>query len=214
MICKKKYILFDLDGTLVDSSGPIKYLWDKWSFDHGLDSLNVYNYSIGRPAIDTMRHFLGEINGLKCMSDLFVQNELDLANDVVSIPGAIDFVKSIPANQWCIVTSCSKELAYARMAAVNLDLPNVLVTSESVIRGKPNSDCYIKAAELLNARSNDCVVFEDSNAGILSANSAGMDVISVNNLNNTAIFCISDYFDIVIREDNSRFLTLEARNEQ
>lgn len=213
MICKKKYIFFDLDGTLIDSSGPIRYLWEKWSINHSLDPSVVYEYSVGRPAIDTMSHFLGERDTLKDMSLNFVKDELNLANDVVSIPGAIEFTKCIPSGQWAIVTSCSYELACARMAAVNLEPPNILVTSETVQRGKPNPDCYNKAAQLLNTDPNECVVFEDSDAGILSANLANMDVISFRNTSQIAIFNLTDFNNISISSDDSSYLTLEALND-
>lgn len=211
---KKKFVLFDLDGTLIDSSGPIKFLWDKWALNQGLDPAVVYQYSVGRLAIDTMKYFMGDSETLINMSRLFVNEELLLANDVVGIPGAIEFANAIPVNQWAIVTSCSYELACARMSAVNLPRPNVLVTAETVPRGKPNPDCYIKAADLLNARAEDCVVFEDSDAGIMSANLAKMDVISINNASDLSILNISDFNDISIRINDLRELILEDRNDR
>lgn len=67
----------------------------------------------------------------------------------------------------------SRALATARLQHAGLPTPSLLVCAEDVMSGKPEPECYLKAAELLGVRPGGCVVIEDAPAGIRAARSAG-----------------------------------------
>jgi sugar-phosphatase len=98
---------------------------------------------------------------------------------VVPIPGAPEFLASLRGLPHALVTSADVPLSAARMAAAGLDLPEVRVTAESVGASKPDPEGFLKGAAELGVAPADCVVFEDSGAGIAAGRAAGMTVVGV-----------------------------------
>ncbi|MEA2340397.1 MAG: mannitol-/sugar-/sorbitol-6-phosphatase, partial [Solirubrobacteraceae bacterium] len=78
-----------------------------------------------------------------------------------------------------VVTSCSAALATARLQAVDLAVPDVLVTPELLRAGKPDPEGYLLAAELLGVAPAQCTVLEDAPAGVRAAAAAGMHVVGI-----------------------------------
>jgi sugar-phosphatase len=78
-----------------------------------------------------------------------------------------------------VVTSATLPLARARLGGAGLGLPSVLVTPEAVERGKPAPDPYLEAARRLGVDPADCLVVEDSPAGVASGRAAGAQVAAV-----------------------------------
>ena len=77
------------------------------------------------------------------------------------------------------MTSADVPLSTARMAAAGLGLPDVRVTAESVGASKPDPEGFLKGAAELGVAPADCIVFEDSGAGIAAGKAAGMRVVGV-----------------------------------
>ena len=90
-----------------------------------------------------------------------------------------ELVESVPANRFAIVTSGSRALAVARLQAVGIPVPDVLVTAEQVERGKPDPAGYLHAARLLGVDPADAVVLEDAPPGVEAGRAAGMTVVAV-----------------------------------
>ena len=82
------------------------------------------------------------------------------------MPGALNLLGSIPRGRWGIVTSGGRILASTRIRILKLPQPAVLVTADDVQRGKPDPEPYLKGAQLLGFKPQDCVVIEDAPAGI------------------------------------------------
>ncbi|GAA3065796.1 hypothetical protein GCM10020000_57120 [Streptomyces olivoverticillatus] len=78
-----------------------------------------------------------------------------------------------------LVTSADRGLAEARMGAAGLPMPAVRVTAESVSASKPDPEGFLKGAAELGFAPGECIVFEDSEAGITAAKAAGMRVVGV-----------------------------------
>jgi mannitol-1-/sugar-/sorbitol-6-phosphatase len=95
------------------------------------------------------------------------------------MPGAADLVRTIPPGRWCVVTSGTRLLASARLQFGGLPVPEILVTADDVINGKPHPEPYLKAAYLLGVKPEECLVIEDAPAGIQSARAGGMKVIGI-----------------------------------
>jgi sugar-phosphatase len=98
---------------------------------------------------------------------------------VTVMPGAVELVNSIPSGRWGVVTSGSRLLARNRLRHCGLPIPQVLVTSDDVVNGKPDPEPYLKGAAGLKLASSKCLVIEDAPAGIQSAHAAGMWVIAI-----------------------------------
>lgn len=171
-------VLFDLDGVLVDSTASVAYVWHRWAERHGLDVKEVLALAHGRRSIETMRLVAPELATEQEAEALNLLQAQDTSRDV-AVPGAAAVLAALPPAQWAIVTSGPPFLAHARLQAVGLPQPTVLVTGEDVLHGKPHPEGYLQAAHQLGMKPEDCLVFEDAPAGITAGLAAGMRVIAV-----------------------------------
>ena len=174
-------LLLDMDGTLVNSDAVVERIWRRWSERHGLDGDEVMKVVHGRQGHASMAVLLPD----RPMKQNLADNARMLAEEtadtegVVEIPGAAAFLASLQGLPHALVTSADVALTTARMAAAGLPLPAVRVTAESVGASKPDPEGFLKGAAELGIAPADCVVFEDSGAGIAAGRAAGMRVVGV-----------------------------------
>jgi sugar-phosphatase len=178
MIFSAKAILFDMDGVLMDSTPSVERVWRTWAANHGLDPECVAGQAHGRRSIETIRHVAPELDAEK-ENMIVEQMEIDDKEGVTALPGAADLLAHLPPDRFGIVTSATHPLAIARLGYAGLPVPRHMVTADDVIRGKPSPEPFLKGAALLGIAPADCLVFEDSPAGIASARSAGMKAIAL-----------------------------------
>ncbi|WP_151480686.1 HAD family hydrolase [Streptomyces albicerus] len=174
-------LLLDMDGTLVNSDAVVERVWRRWADRHGLDADEVMKVVHGRQGYASMAVLLPS----RPMEQNYADNARMLAEEtadmdgVVAIPGAAEFLASLRGVPHALVTSADVALSTARMGAAGLSLPGVRVTAESVGASKPDPEGFLKGAAELGVAPEDCVVFEDSGAGIAAGRSAGMRVVGV-----------------------------------
>jgi sugar-phosphatase len=171
-------VLFDLDGVLVDSARPVERVWRAWAERHGLDAAQVVAVAHGRRTIETVRLFAPHLDAGAEAKEL-ERAEIEDTTGLLKADGAGALLTILPPSSWAVVTSRTRALAMARLRHTGLQIPRVLVGAEDVKKGKPNPECYLKGAELLGAPAEQCVVVEDTPAGIQAACSAGMAVVAV-----------------------------------
>jgi sugar-phosphatase len=171
-------ILFDLDGVLVDSTGSVDRQWRAWAREHGIDEQEVIDVAHGVRTIEVIRRVAPHIDAETEVLRL-ERREADDHDGVFVMPGAVELVRSIPEGQWGVVTSGTRLLASARLQWAGLPLPRVLVTAEDVTNGKPHPEPYLRGAQLMGAKPEDCLVIEDAPAGIQSAQAGGMKVVGL-----------------------------------
>ena len=171
--------LFDMDGTILSSIASAERVWAIWARAHGLDVAKFLPTIHGVQSVETIRR-LG-LPGVDPVAEAaaITRAEMDDVDDIDTIAGAADFLRSLPADRWAIVTSAPRRLAERRLAAAGLPLPPLFVTAEDVERGKPAPDCFLLAAERLGFAPEDCLVFEDAAAGIAAAEAAGAEVVVI-----------------------------------
>jgi sugar-phosphatase len=194
--------LFDMDGTLINSIPSAIRAWTAWAQRHGVDVPTLMNAMHGVRAIETIRHFAPEGVDIEAEAEALTQAEMDDVEGIVAIPGVADFLATLPADRWAIVTSAPRLLAERRLAAAGLSLPAVVVTADDVERGKPAPDCFLAAAAKLGVPADECLVWEDAPAGIAAGEAAGADVIVVTATHHetmtTSHRTVADYDGLVV----------------
>ena len=171
-------ILFDLDGVLADSTPSVTRAWSAWARRVGLDPDELLPTVHGRRAVETIRRVRPELDVEAELASLVADETTD-NDDTEEIPGARALVSGLPSGSWAIVTSGLREVATARLVAARIPIPPVMITAESIERGKPDPDCYLKGAEALGVASSDCVVVEDAPIGAEAARAARMRLIAL-----------------------------------
>jgi len=171
-------VLFDLDGVLVDSTVSVERAWHLWAQRHALDVTAVLALAHGRRSVETIRLVAPHLSAEREAQVLDLSQAMDTSADR-AVKGAAELLASLPAEHWAVVTSGPLVLATARLHAVGLPLPRVLVTADDVSMGKPHPEGYLKAAQLLRVAPEECIVFEDAPTGIAAGLAAGMMVIAV-----------------------------------
>jgi sugar-phosphatase len=171
--------LFDMDGTILTSIIAAERVWADWARSHGLD-VDVFLPTIhGKRSVDTVRGLgLPDIDA-EAEAHRITLAEIEDVDGIEAIAGVAAFLATLPAERWAIVTSAPRALAQARIAAAGLPPPPVLVAAEDVKHGKPAPDPFLLGAEKLGMRPEECLVFEDTLAGLQSAAAAGMDSVMV-----------------------------------
>ena len=172
-------VLFDLDGVLIDSSACIERHWQQWAHAHGLDVGAVMRVAHGRRTVETMQLAAPHLDDVEAEARHFAAQEALDTEGVFEIHGAVSLLHGLPPASWAIVTSGSRDVARARLNHVGLPIPHVLITADDVINGKPNPEPYLAAAHRLDLEAEQCLVFEDSPAGLAAAHAAGMQAVAL-----------------------------------
>jgi sugar-phosphatase len=171
-------VLFDMDGTLVDSTCVVERAWSWWAKRHAISLEAVLSFSHGRPTIATMEHFLPGHDHAQELDEMERYEETELEG-IVAVQGATQVLGALQKHPWAIVTSACRTLAEARVAAAGLPLPKVMVPADEIRNGKPDPEGFLRAAELLGSPPEDCLVFEDTRPGIEAGMRAGMQVVAI-----------------------------------
>lgn len=172
-------ILFDMDGTLLTSIPAVERVWNRWADRVGIPAAGVLAHLHGRRAVDTLRHFAPPHVDLDTEAAWLEAAEIADADGVEAIRGAAELLARLPARRWAVVTSACRALALRRIEAAGLPPPGVLIAAEDVRRGKPDPQGYLLGAEALGVDIRDCLVFEDTEAGLQAGRAAGADVIRI-----------------------------------
>ena len=207
--------LFDMDGTILTSIKSAERVWSAWALRHGLDPVTFVPTVHGKRTEDTIRQ-LG-LPGVDPVAEALgiALAEIEDVGDIEEIAGVGRFLASLPTDRWAIVTSASRALATARIAAAGLPLPPLLVSADDVKRGKPNPDPFLLGAQKLGVAPQDCLVFEDTTIGLAAAESAGMDSLIVTATHvhpvETHAAPIPDYTDLMVVATESGRLRVQRR---
>ncbi|UQA95766.1 HAD-IA family hydrolase [Streptomyces halobius] len=174
-------LLLDMDSTIVNSEAVVERCWRHWAAEQGLPADDVLKVVHGRQAWATMAALLPDRPLELNMADnhrMLAQETADV-DGVVPVPGAPAFMDAIAGLPHALVTSADRSLSEARMGAAGLAMPPVRITAEDVSASKPDPEGFLKGAAELGFAPEDCLVFEDSEAGITAGRAAGMRVVGV-----------------------------------
>ena len=180
-------LIFDLDGTLVDSMPAHFTAWCEALTKH--DAPNVFPEDVfyalgGRPTKDIVAELNGEC-GLKLDPEEVAVDKRNAFLKNIQQVAVIEEVANYAHSQrgklpMAVATGGTRIVAEKTLQVCGLsDLFDEVVTSNDVKCGKPAPDIYLEAAARLEVAPERCLVFEDAPAGIMAAQSAGMTVVSV-----------------------------------
>lgn len=170
-------VLFDLDGTLVDSTAAVLRSWLAWAAERGIEPARLQGYH-GVPARAIVSDLVPAAEVEPATARITELELLDVRGITV-LPGAAEALLALPAGRAAIVTSCTSPLAAARVGATRLEAPDVLVTADDVERGKPDPEPYLLGASRLGVAPDECLVVEDAPSGLAAARAAGMATLAV-----------------------------------
>jgi HAD superfamily hydrolase (TIGR01509 family) len=180
-------VVFDCDGTLVDSMPAHFEAWCEALAIHGADGIfkeDVFFAMGGRPTLDIVVE-LNDEYGLKLdpAAVAFAKREafLKRLGMVRLIDEVAEFARSLRGKvPMAIATGGSRMVIEKTLQIVGIsDWFDEVVTADDVAEGKPAPDIFLKAAKLLGVPAHKCLALEDAPAGILAAQRAGMQVIAI-----------------------------------
>ena len=180
-------VIFDLDGTLVDSMGAHFKAWCEALAKHGAANVfpeDVFYAMGGRPTKDIVKELNGELN-LKLDPEAVAVDKrnafLENLDQVKLNEEVVNFARSLRGKMpMAIATGGSLLVVEKTLQSTGLsDLFDEVVTANDVKCGKPAPDVFLEAAARIEIAPERCLVFEDAPAGIMAAQSAGMEVVCV-----------------------------------
>ncbi|KFY00393.1 hypothetical protein V495_03056 [Pseudogymnoascus sp. VKM F-4514 (FW-929)] len=176
-------LLFDMDGTIIDSTDAVVKHWHEVGKEIGVDPNVILETSHGRRSIDVLQIISPEKANWDYVCKMESQIPALYGADAVEIPGARSLCDSLSATTppvpWAIVTSGTSPLVAGWLRILKLPTPEHLVTAESVANGKPDPQGYLMGAKSLKLDPKGLLVLEDSPAGIKAGKAAGCRVLGV-----------------------------------
>ncbi|WP_022908690.1 HAD-IA family hydrolase [Aestuariimicrobium kwangyangense] len=170
-------VIFDMDGTLIDSTPAVERSWRIWAAEFGLDVDDLAS-AHGIPAETTARRLVRADRVDEAVARIN-EIELDDLDGVTLLPGAQEALDALTDDRRAIATSCTRPLFEARIAAAGFPRPGIIVTADDIEHGKPHPDPFLRGAELLGFDPRECLVFEDAPGGVAAARAAGCPVIGL-----------------------------------
>lgn len=172
-------VIFDVDGTLVDSAASIARAWTTWLQEFGITPDPSVNLN-GMTTEAIVRLCLPDADAGELAAAVARIDELEQdAEGVTARPGAAEALAGVPAGRLALATSGTRTIALARLAAAGLTPPAVVVTADDSTRSKPDPEIFRTAAGLLGVRPGCCLVVEDAPAGVQAGRDGGFRVLAV-----------------------------------
>jgi mannitol-1-/sugar-/sorbitol-6-phosphatase len=171
-------VLFDVDGTLVDSTPLVERAARAWAAEYGIDADEFLSDAHGRRTSDRVADFLPPDRVAAATARLDAL-EAERTDGIAALPGALALLTAMNGMPWAVVTSMDKEQLRVRTGVAGVPLPATVITAEDVPRGKPDPSGYLLAAARLGVDPPACAVIEDAPAGIAAGRAAGATVLAV-----------------------------------
>lgn len=182
-------VLWDMDGTLVDS----EHYWlssertlaaehqELWSEQDGLDLVGMSLYESSKIIKKKIGSSLEPEQIIQRLTDSVVAK---LAISIPWRPGAQELLLELKKHKikTALVTMSMSRMAHQVVDQIPFRAFDVVVAGDDVVHGKPHPEAYLKAAQLLGVDPRQCVAFEDSIAGLRSAEAAGTIAIGIPNI--------------------------------
>jgi mannitol-1-/sugar-/sorbitol-6-phosphatase len=171
-------VLFDLDGVLVESREATERVWMAWARKNGVGEEELRSAMHGVRSVEVVRTVRPELDAEAEAAGIEEAQAVD-TEGLRAIPGAAAALSALREDRVAVVTSATRRLAAARLAAAGIAPPAVMVTAEEVTRGKPDPEGYLAAARRLGVDPAEALVVEDAPPGVEAGRAAGAAVVGV-----------------------------------
>ncbi|MFE0104240.1 HAD-IA family hydrolase [Streptomyces sp. NPDC059009] len=173
-------LLFDNDGTLLSSMESVYRCWTRWAQEYGITAEDFAAVELhGRPAAEIAADLLPPEQVAEAVARIEELEVEDVPGGGVHLlPGTRELLDSLPEGRWAVVTSATRRLAEARLAAVGVR-PGLVIAADDITRGKPDPEPFLLAAAKLGVEPGRCVVFEDAPAGLAAGRAGGMRTVAL-----------------------------------
>ena len=181
-----KALIFDLDGTIANTMPNHFISWRKAVVPYGIDfNASLFMQLTGMPRTATIEK-LNEMFGTKMNPEIVGKVKEDHFKILVNLTEEIEVVTDVIRKYHNILpmsigTGSTKNGAKKTLEVIGLkNYFDIVITADDIINHKPHPETFLKCAELMGIKPQDCVVFEDGILGMNAAEEAGMMVIDVN----------------------------------
>ena len=182
-----KAALFDFDGVLVDTEKLYDVFWNEMGERYHTGIPNFASHIKGTTIHGLIEKYFSDRSEEERKQILAESNHFDWNMPMPVLPGSFEFVRMLKSHgvQIGLVTSSDdNKLAHAFHELPFMEgLFDTIVSANRITRGKPDPMCYLLAAQDFNRKPEDCLVFEDSFAGIRAGKEAGMRVVALSTTN-------------------------------
>jgi len=178
-------VLFDLDGVLVESREATERAWMAWASRNGIGEDELRSAMHGVRSVEVVRALRPDSDFVAEAASIEQAQTLD-TRGLRAITGAAEALSALRDDRVAVVTSATRALAIARLDAVGIEPPAVMVNAEDVARGKPDPEGYLAAARRLGVDPAEALVVEDAPPGVEAGLAAGAAVVGVTSTHSAA----------------------------
>ena len=182
-------ILWDMDGTIVNSLPFHKIAWQETFTKRGKDFTETdFQWANGRRNEEIIPHFLKrsmppeEVNLIADEKEATFRHLVK--DSIKALPGVIELIKALAAAKYQLAVVSSTPKENIELITKTLGIKkyfSLFVNGDDVKEGKPSPQCFLLGAEKLGIAAGNCVVMEDAVVGVRAAKRAGMYCIAVSN---------------------------------
>ena len=179
-------VIWDLDGVIIDSADEHRRAWQRLAREEGITMTDSdFWATFGKRNDDIFAALWGNLppEQAKVLSDRKEMYFRELIQESAApLPGAIELMRQLHNSSFAQALASSTPVENINLIADVLELKrylSILVSGETVARGKPAPDIFLKAAAELHKDPTVCLVIEDAVAGVEAAHAAGMRCIAV-----------------------------------
>lgn len=184
-----KAVFFDMDGTLIDSEP----LW----FENEVKLMAQFDYEwtildqancIGGPIQKTGNYMAAKIGG-ENKPEFFIESLIamvsaDFEERIQFMPGALELLQELSSKKirLALVSASPRQMLEATFRVLKGRYLELLISSDDVVKSKPDPECYLKAAAHFDLDISECLILEDSKTGVAAGKASGAKVVAVPHL--------------------------------
>jgi beta-phosphoglucomutase family hydrolase len=180
-------MIFDMDGVLVDSNPIHRQAWEAYNLQHGIQTDEaMHGRMYGRRNDYIVRDFFGAhlsdaaVAAHAAAKEALYRTMMARALQGALVPGVRQFLERQAGRPMAVATNAEPANVDFLLESAGLrEFFSIAVTGDRVVNPKPHPEIYLHAADLLAVSPSDCIVFEDSEAGVAASLAAGMRTVGI-----------------------------------